>query len=224
MLLIFDERKIVDFNKVWYQFNMDYRIQKIRKREIRMEIKKYLEEEIQHFLVNVGWTHKIQICQSELYVLKIKRLKVLKIILTAITSVGLGSALLKIFSEYSTLVTIISLAFSLSLSIVIALDKENDYKKLANQNKVDSDKFLELRECALELLYKLKMNSDVNDINKEFSKLKKLRRHINVELSYTSPKAVKLATKKIKDNKDNDYSKDYKYFIPKNLRYSEDEL
>lgn len=49
--------------------------------------KKYLDKEIKNFLVNVGWTHKIQICQSEIYVECIKKIKLIKIILSSLTSV-----------------------------------------------------------------------------------------------------------------------------------------
>ena len=52
--------------------------------------KKYLFKEIQTFLVNVGWTHKIQICQVDVYMELSKNLKLAKIILTSLTSAGLG--------------------------------------------------------------------------------------------------------------------------------------
>lgn len=187
-----------------------------------MNTTKFLEDEIKNFLVNVGWTHKIQICQSDIYIERIKQLKFVKVILTSLTSVGLGSFLLKLSSDFQNLSIIITFALSLSMTIVVALDKENDYKELANQNKQAADKFLEIREKALELLYGLMMGRDINAIQQEFIELKEVRNHENSVLPYTSLEAVELASKKIKEKRDNDYSEDYEYFIPEKLRSSED--
>lgn len=189
-----------------------------------MDDKKYLYEEIQTFLVNVGWTHKIQICQVDVYVEFLRKLKLAKIILTALTSAGLGSFVLKIFPSVQDLSMTITFALSLTTTIVIALDKENDYKKLAEQNKVAADKYLEMRNKATALLYRMKYEDNIMTIEKEFSELKELRNHANPDLPHTSSKAVTLASKKLKENKDNDYNEDYKLFIPKNLLDLEGDL
>lgn len=186
--------------------------------------KKYLFEEIQTFLVNVGWIHKIQICQVDVYVEFSRRLKLTKIILTALTSVGLGSFILKIFPNFQDVSMTITFAISLATTIVIALDKENDYKKLAEQNKVAADKFLEMRNKATALLYRMKYQEDITIIEKEFLELNELRNQENPDLPYTSSKAATLASKKLKENKDNVYNDDYKLFIPKNLLDLEGDL
>lgn len=186
--------------------------------------KKYLYEEIQTFLVNVGWTHKIQICQVDVYLEYSSKLKLTKIILTALTSAGLGSFVLKIFPNFQSVSMTITFALSLAATIIIALDKEKDYKKLVEQNKVAADKYLEMRNKATELLYKMKSGDSITTIEKEFFELKELRNHANPDLPYTSSKAVTLAGKKLKENKDNDYNDDYKLFIPKNLLYLEGDL
>ncbi len=184
--------------------------------------KNYLDKEIKHFLVNVGWTHKIQICQSEIYIESSKKIKIAKIILTSFTSVGLGSFVLKLLPDYQYIAIIIIFILSLTLTIVVALDKENDYEKLSSNNKIASDKCWELREKALELLFKLKTDYDIVAIRDEFLELKKMRLQVNHELPYTSEKSVAVAKKKLKENCDNDYSNDYKYFIPEILRSVED--
>lgn len=189
-----------------------------------MNDKKYLYEEIQNFLVNVGWINKIQICQVDVYTEFSRRLKLAKIILTALTSVGLGSFILKIFPNIQDISMTITFAISLATTIVIALDKENDYKKLAEQNKVAADKFLEMRNKATALLYKMKYEEDIAIIEKEFLELKELRNQANPDLPYTSSKAVALASKKLKENKDNVYNDDYKLFISKNLLDLEGDL
>lgn len=183
-----------------------------------MEAKKYLYKEIQDFLVNVGWTHKIQICQSDIYIEKIRRLRVAKIVLTSLTSVGLGSFLMKIFPDFQFASTIIVFTLSLTMTIVVALDKESDYESLSLQNKQASNKYWELREKASECLFLLNSGKDTDNVNEVFLELKEIRKQANSELPYTSPAAVKLAGNKLKKNRDNDYSNDYEYFIPEKLR------
>lgn len=129
---------------------------------------------------------------------------------------------MKLLPDFQNITTTITFALSLTMAIVVALDKENDYEKLSSQNKIASDKYWELREKALELLYKLRVDSDIVAIQDEFLELKKMRLQANYELPYTSEKSVALASKKLKENGDNDYSRDYKYFIPENLRSMED--
>lgn len=189
-----------------------------------MNDKKYLYEEIKNFLVNVGWTHKIQICQVDVYIEFSRKLKLTKIILTSLTSAGLGSFILKILPSFQDVSMTITFALSLATTIVIALDKENDYKKLAEQNKMAADKYLEMRNKATALLYRMKHEDSNTNIEKEFSELKELRNTANPDLPYTSSKAVGLASKKLKENKDNDYNDDYKLFIPENLLDLEGDL
>lgn len=184
--------------------------------------KKYLYIEIQNFIVNVGWTHKIQICQSEIYVESIRKIKNAKIILTSLTSVGLGGFVLQLFPSFQSIATTITFALSLTTTIVVALDKENEYTKLSIQNKMASNKYWELREKASSLLSRLKTENDVNIIIEEFSELKEIRLQANSELPYTSEISVELAKRRVKENRDNDYSKDYSYFIPEALRNIED--
>lgn len=189
-----------------------------------MDYNKYLYEEIQNFLVNVGWTHKIQICQVDIYIEFSRMLKLAKIILTSLISAGLGSFVLKIFPSIQDVSMTITFALSLATTIVIALDKENDYKKLAEQNKVAADRYLEMRNKATALLYRMKHEDNITAIEKEFSELKELRNHVAPDLPYTSSKAVALASKKLKENKDNDYNDDYKLFIPQYLLDLEGDL
>lgn len=187
-----------------------------------MEInKKYLFEEIKNFLVNVGWTYKIQISQVDIYTTLLYRLKVMKIILTSITSAGLGSYILEIYPDFQHISMTITFALSLVTTIIITVDKESDYKKLAEQNKIAADKYLEMREGANELLYKIKCGDDLENIKKEFLELKDARNHANPDLPYTSNKAVNLASENLKKRRDNNYTDDYKLFISKALLETE---
>lgn len=179
--------------------------------------KKYLFEEVKNFVVNVGWTHKIQISQVDIYTTLLNRLKVMKIILTSSTSAGLGGYILEIYPDFQHISMTITFVLSLVTAIIIAVDKESDYKKLAEQNKIAADKYLEMREGANELLYKIKCGEDLEKIQKEFLELKDARNHANPDLPYTSNKAVNLASENLKKRRDNNYTDDYKLFISKAL-------
>lgn len=177
-----------------------------------MSKQELLQKEIKDFIVNVGWTHKIQITQSDIYESKASVVKRAKIICAALTSVGLGGFILKVLPEYQTISLTVTFILSLATTLISLLEKESDYKKLSEQTRIAANRFWELREDCTSLLYKLKDGYDEKDATKEFDELKKLRKTYNTELLNPSKKAVALASEKIKTNHDNDYSDDYKYF------------
>ena len=167
---------------------------------------------MRNFIVNVGWTHKIHIAQSDIYESKANTIKYAKIVCAALTSVGLGSFVLQVLPEHQTVSLTITFIFSLAATFISLLEKESDYKKLSEQTKITANRFWELREDCASLLYRLKSGDDVKDIAKEFNELKKLRKVCNAELLNPSKRAVALASKRLKISRDNDYTNDYKYF------------
>lgn len=184
----------------------------------------YLYEEIKNFVTNVGWTHKIQMCQVDIYTKKSKIINRAKIILTSLTSVGVGSFILDYLPTFEREAMIATFIISVFATIIIAFDKETDYKHLSEQNKSYADKYLEMRNASLDLLYKMKLGDDISEIRRNFTELKEMRKNENINAPYTSPKAVHLASKKLKENRDNDYSNDYELFIPVKLLNLEDRL
>lgn len=177
-----------------------------------MSKQEFIRKEMKNFVVNVASTHKIHIIQSDIYAGKANHIKRMKIICTTLTSVGLASFVLKILPEYQAVSLTITFILSLATTFINLLEKESDYKKLSDQTRVTANKFWELREDCYSLLYALKSGDDLGGIVEKFDELKKLRKVYNMELLNPSPKAVKLASKRIKESHDNDYTDDYKYF------------
>lgn len=54
----------------------------------------FLIKEMKGFIVSVGWTHKIQITQSELYEKSANKMRIVKTISASLTSAGLASLIL----------------------------------------------------------------------------------------------------------------------------------
>ena len=176
-----------------------------------------LQEELKNFIVNVGWTHKIQITQSDFYTRDSKIAKYAKITFAALTSAGLGSFLLKLSSGFHEIALIITFVLSLATTFISLFSKEEDFEKLSDSFRISANKFLELREKATELLYQAKYNEELGNLSEKFMKMKELRLEYSSELLNPSKRARKIAEKRIKENRDNDYYEDYNFFIPKKL-------
>lgn len=184
-----------------------------------MKNKQYLYDEIKEFVVNTGWTHKIQICQADLNTEHDNRLKWIILILASFTSVGIGSFALKLFPNHQEVSIAVTFLSSVFTTIVTALDKEKNFKVVAEQNKIAAHEYFVMRNKAKELLYRLKYSEGVYSIEQEFANLKMRREQSNPKLPYTSVKAVNLARKRLKEDKDNIYANDHRFFIPENLLY-----
>lgn len=180
-----------------------------------MNLRKSLHGKLKHYIVNVGWTHKIHIVQSDIYKKYSDCFKVIKIVITALTSAGVFTLFFKNDSFLLKLITAIVSFISLTIT---GIDKSIDYEKLSIKENQDSRNFWLIREQALSLLSDLQYQTrDINEIEKEYYELLELRSLYDLQLLNTSQKAVKKAKKLIKKCKDNDYSKDYIFFIPKDL-------
>lgn len=173
---------------------------------------KYLLKEMKDFVVNTGWTHKIQITQSDLHEQSANKMRVIKIACTALTSAGLASLILKLFPEHQNLSLIIVFTLALSVTIIELVEKDRDFSKLAEQTRNVASNFWELRVDCESLINDLKSDGDVAQLREKFEELKAKRKLLNRDLSNPSSKAVSIASKKLKENKDNDYTEDYKYF------------
>ncbi len=179
-------------------------------RELNTE--KYLIKEMKDFVVNTGWTHKIQITQSDLYEKTALRMRFSKIICAALTSAGLASLILKLLPDYQAFSLVVIFVLSLSTVFIELLEKDRDYNSLIEQTKNIANQFCDLRLDCESLISRLKNGYPIEPIQEEFDNLKSLRKALNKDLLNPTSKAVSMASKKIKTNKDNDYTEDYKYF------------
>jgi hypothetical protein len=174
-----------------------------------------LHEEVKKFIVNVSWTHKIQIVYSDILVSYARWVRIGNILLSAIVSSGLIYILLsdKYWAKVAT-------AFvSICVTVLTALKKEFDFEGTSIRVKQDANAFWELREDAMHLLYVLTYNTDASEsVAIEFNKLVETRNRKMPELINAPQKAVDKASELLKSRRDDDYEEDYKYLIPSNLK------
>ncbi|HEM3615055.1 TPA: SLATT domain-containing protein [Streptococcus suis] len=174
-----------------------------------------LHEEVKKFIVNVSWTHKIQIVYSDMLASYAKWVRIGNILLSAIVSSGLIYILLS--DEYWAK---IATAFvSICVTVLAALKKEFDFDGASIRTKQDANLFWELREEATHLLHVLTYDTDASEsVAIEFNKLVETRNRKMPELINAPQKAVDKAGKLLKSRRDDDYEEDYKYLIPSNLK------
>lgn len=173
-----------------------------------------LHEEIKKFIVNVSWTHKIQIVYSDILASYAKLVRAGILFLSAIVSSGLIYILLS--NEYWA--KVITAFVSICVTILTALKKEFDFEGTSVRAKQDANIFWELREKATHLLYILTYNTDSSEsVSKEFNELVETRNRKMPELINAPQKAIEKASKLLKLRRDDDYEEDYKYLIPSNL-------
>lgn len=77
----------------------------------------FLNREMKDFIVSVGWTHKIQITQSELYEKSANKTRTFKILTASLTSAGIASFIFQILPNYKKYTTF----YNLRLVIIINL-------------------------------------------------------------------------------------------------------
>lgn len=172
----------------------------------------FLIKEMKDFIVSVGWTHKIQISQSELHEKSANKMRIVKILSVSLTSAGLASLILQVLPDYHNLSLLVTFTLSLSTIFIESFEKDKDFNKLSENSRAMAGQFWELRVDCESLLYKLKAGEDIKSIQNDFQKIKDLRKTLARDLPNATSKAVCIATFKLKNNRDNDYTNDYRLF------------
>ncbi|SJZ94668.1 hypothetical protein SAMN02745116_01922 [Pilibacter termitis] len=180
-----------------------------------MDLREKLHGDLKDFIVNVGWTHKIHIVQSDRLFFWSNVLKVVQVVSSAITASGLIAIVLGKgsfgFNLAVAVVSFITLA-------VNGFDKAMDLGKIAIKEKQDANNFWKLREQARMLLSAVQFQTDeIENINSKYDDLIELRMQYNDDLLNVPKHVVNKSSELIKECKDNDYSEDYQYFIPEKL-------
>lgn len=129
-----------------------------------------LIKEMKDFIVSAGWTHKIQITQSELYEKSANKMRIAKIISVSLTSAGLASLILRVFPNHENLSLFTTFVLSLLSIFIESFEKDKDFNKLSENSRVIASKFWELRVDCESLLYKLKAGEDIKLIQMIFRK------------------------------------------------------
>lgn len=180
-----------------------------------MYLRGKLHSDLKNFIVNVGWTHKIHIVESDRLSFWSKVIKTSQILLSAITASGITSVM---FNEGSIGLQIFIAITAFATLTVSGIDKVWNLESAVLKEKIDAHNFLTLRDRALQLLSSIQYNDgNLKEIKNEYEKMMDRKLSISLELSNVPRRTVNKAEQLLKNNRDNDYSNDYRLFIPKDL-------
>lgn len=175
------------------------------------------EDEVRQTFMSVTWSHKIQEKQAELCFKKYKILEAVRIVCSALTTVGLFSL---IFSN-QFIVKIISTILSLIITIISMMFRSFNLQEMSRRNKLTANKLLAMRDKLRTLLVEIHL--DIEDDSKLLSSYKELQNQLHEiynEAPNTTQKAVDKARIALNIAEDNKFSdKEIDRNLPKNLRY-----
>lgn len=176
-------------------------------------INKILEDEIRQTFMSVTWSHKIQEKQAELCFKKYKIWEVVRIICSALTTVGLISL---IFSN-QLIVKIISATLSLTITFISMMFKSFNLQEMSGRHKSTANKLLIMRDKLRTLLVEIHL--EMKDESVLLSNYKELHEIYN-EAPNTTEKAVNEARIALEIKEDNKFSdEEIDKNLPKNLRH-----
>lgn len=165
-----------------------------------------------NLIVSSGWTHKIQITQSDIYSTYLHRLVCAQVLLSSASMTGITSV---IFFN-NEVMKILSAILSFLLLVVNLFLNKNSYGQKIIKTKNDANNFLSIKDSALNLFIDLvyKRQTNIKSLNNKYKDLIKMYKAYNVNLLNSSNKAVNLASNKLKNRSDDKYDDDYRYFVP----------
>ncbi|WP_100065621.1 hypothetical protein [Miniphocaeibacter massiliensis] len=180
-----------------------------------LQIKQH--NEVKKLIEKLSLSYKVQEVQSDLYIRKIKAIKVCKIIFTTFVIIGVTLSIF-INSEILKILTAITSAIPLVLA---CMDNSADNYKLNTITSNDAESINELKERAISILYEItyNLNSAVN-IQKEVDKLQIRKKKLYGTLIIPSKRAEKIAEKLIIQNIENEEE----FLITKELREIKEEV
>ena len=101
----------------------------------------FLIKEMKDFIVSVGWTHKIQITQSELYENSANKMRIAKVISASLTSAGLASLILRVFPNQENISLFTTFILSLLSIFTESFEKDKDFNKLSANSRAIAGQF-----------------------------------------------------------------------------------
>lgn len=175
-----------------------------------------LEGSVRDTYGRVCWSHKIQECQADIYLSRYKFWEIIRIIGTAILS-GEVFALF-IFNELW--VKWLTAGTSLLITCITGYFKISDLPQVINSHKQTAHKLLKVRDSLGLILLSIKMKSNSpREIQKLYEEIVEALDDIYLDAPQTTKKAVKAASKAIKNDKDNDITdEEIDLNLPKTLR------
>lgn len=173
-----------------------------------------IENALKDAIVSVGWTHKIQEKQAEIYLEKNKKFVIVLLISSGISSSG---SFVTLFHNIFWMKFVIALAAFIAF-VLTGILKTWDYKNMSRENKEYANKLYILREklldCLSDLAYGLKSNDEIYE---NWNKLEKERLDLGINSPHTSSKSVKKASFELKNRNDNVRDTDYQLFISNDI-------
>ncbi|MFH7308535.1 SLATT domain-containing protein [Weissella paramesenteroides] len=175
--------------------------------------KSSLKYELMDALVSVGWTHKIQEKQSELYLKKAQNFQLIQLVSSGIASSTLLANIQGSIGWVMWLTAISSL-ISFAFSGIL---KAYNYDELSKANKRYANQQFIIREKIIRLLYSLINETNLDEIMLEWSDLNKERIELSEHAPMTTPKACDLASYELKSRGDNKRHEDYALFLSEHI-------
>ncbi len=175
-----------------------------------------LEAQIRELFGRTVYSHKVHEKNADLYLQKLKRIKLAQIILSAITT---GTLLWALFGEGKEK-TLIAAIFSSLLLMLSAYTKEYDLGSIAQKHSETASKLWDARESYLSLLTDIASgNLTSNKVREKRDVLQETLRAIYETAPRTDDKAYAMAQKALKIKEDLTFSDDeIDVFLPKELQ------
>lgn len=176
-----------------------------------------LEDEVRQTFMSVTWSHKIQEKQAEICYNRYKFLEFIRIVCSALTTVGIFSL---IFSD-KLIVKIISTILSLIITFISMMFKSFNLQEMSGKHKTTANKLIIMRDKLRTLLVEIYLDmEDEAALLSNYKELQKELHEIYKEASNTTEKAVNEARVALEIKEDNKFSdEEIDKNLPKNLRY-----
>lgn len=175
-----------------------------------------LESQIRECYGRVVYSHVVHEKCADICLERLKLIKNLQIILSAITT---GTLLISLFGE-AKVGTIIGAIFSTILLALNTYTQDNDLGELAQKHSQTASKLWIIRESYLSLLTDIAINSlSIEEIKTKRDELQSALATIYQNAPRTNEKAYKKAQKALKVDEQLTFSdKEIENFLPSNLR------
>ena len=158
---------------------------------------KILESQIRECFGRIVWTHKIHEKCSDIYAEQLKQLKIIEIVLSALTTTSLLSSIL-IDQKVGT---IIGVLFSTIILIITIYTKDYDLGKLSQNHAEVAHELWNIRESYLSLITDIKANIlSFEQIQIRRDKLQKQTNKVYENAPRTNYKAYQQVSKALNKN------------------------
>ena len=174
-----------------------------------------IEDVVRNSFSAVVWTHNIQEKHADLCLKRFKVLETVRIFASSITSVGILSL---IFVD-ELWIKIISALVSLITVVISTLFKSFNTQELCDNHKKAAVALLAIRDKYQHLLLTIRVGEkSYNDLDQEYLALEQEKHSIYKDLPTTSDRAVQMASKALKIQKDNEFpNEEVDHYLPKVL-------